>query len=89
MSSSFLSQPSSDSQLQDAKGRFGEFGGRYVPETLVAALDPLETEYEKACADDEFQAQLSALLKDFVGRPSPFYFAKRLSEKCRKFLKQY
>lgn len=82
LSSSFLSQPSSDSQLPDAKGRFGKFGGRFVPETLVAALDQLQSEYEKAQGDPEFQNRLDALLKDFVGRPSPLYFAKRLSDLC-------
>ena len=82
MPSSFLSQPSSDSRLPDARGRFGEFGGRFVPETLVAALDQLASEYDKACADRQFQSELNALLKDFVGRPSPFYFAKRLTQQC-------
>jgi len=64
----------------DAHGRFGPFGGRYVPETLVYALDQLEAEYAKACADAAFQAELAELLKDFVGRPSPLYHARRLSE---------
>ncbi|MBA3482422.1 MAG: tryptophan synthase subunit beta, partial [Pirellulales bacterium] len=64
----------------DAQGRFGDFGGRYVPETLVYALDQLEAEYAKARADAAFQAELDELLKHFVGRPSPLYHAKRLSE---------
>jgi tryptophan synthase beta chain len=64
----------------DAQGRFGDFGGRYVPETLVYALDQLEAEYAKARADAAFQAELEELLKHFVGRPSPLYHAKRLSE---------
>jgi len=64
----------------DAQGRFGDFGGRYVPETLVYALDQLEAEYAKAVADPQFQAELDELLKHFVGRPSPLYHAKRLSE---------
>jgi tryptophan synthase beta chain len=64
----------------DAQGRFGDFGGRYVPETLVYALDQLQTEYAKAQADSAFQAELDELLKHFVGRPSPLYHAKRLSE---------
>ena len=64
----------------DAQGRFGDFGGRFVPETLVYALDQLEAEYAKARADAAFQAELDELLKHFVGRPSPLYHAKRLSE---------
>jgi tryptophan synthase beta chain len=61
-------------------GRFGIYGGRYVPETLMAALVELEHEYETAKADAAFQSELAGLLKDFAGRPTPLYFAKRLSE---------
>ncbi len=61
-------------------GRFGVYGGRYVPETLMAALVELEREYEAAKADAAFQAELDLLLKDFAGRPTPLYFAKRLTE---------
>src|SRR5271157_1070948 len=61
-------------------GRFGVYGGRYVPETLVAALDELEREYEAAKADAAFQAELALLLKDYAGRPTPLYFCKRLTE---------
>src|ERR1039458_5307348 len=61
-------------------GRFGVYGGRYVPETLVAALDELEHAYEEAKADAEFQAELNSLLTDYAGRPTPLYFAKRLTE---------
>ena len=82
MASKFLAQPSPDASLPDDKGRFGEFGGRFVPETLVAALDQLEDEYRKAQQDPSFQAELDVLLRDFVGRPSPLYFARRLTEKC-------
>jgi tryptophan synthase beta chain len=64
----------------DALGRFGDFGGRYVPETLVYALDQLAEEYAKARVDAAFQAELDELLQHFVGRPSPLYHAKRLSE---------
>jgi tryptophan synthase beta chain len=61
-------------------GRFGVYGGRYVPETLMAALLELEHEYESAKADAAFQAELNGLLGDFAGRPTPLYFAKRLTE---------
>ncbi len=82
MPSSFLSKPSPDAQLPDAHGRFGRFGGRFVPETLVAALEQLDSEYRKAQADPRFQSELDLLLRDFVGRPSPLYFARRLTERC-------
>ena len=62
-------------------GRFGPWGGRYVPETLMAALQELETEYEKAKRDPRFKARLSELLKTYAGRPTPLFFAKRLTQK--------
>ncbi len=68
-------QPSSP-----APGRFGVYGGRYVPETLMAALTELEAEYERAKNDATFQAELDQLLHDFAGRPTALYFAKRLTE---------
>lgn len=68
--------------VPDAAGRFGTFGGRYVPETLTRALDELAAEYEKAKADPSFHAELNDLYANYVGRPSPLYFAKRLTEKC-------
>lgn len=68
--------------VPDTAGRFGKFGGRYVPETLTRALDELAAEYESARKDADFQRELDVLLRDFVGRPSPFYFARRLSEEC-------
>jgi len=80
MTSQFLPSPCSDADLPDSHGRFGKFGGRFVPETLVAALDQLEREYRAAQADPDFQTELNGLLKDFVGRPSPLYFARRLTE---------
>src|SRR5579871_1708413 len=61
-------------------GRFGAYGGRYVPETLVAALDELESAYASAGADPAFQAELDGLLHHYCGRPTPLYFASRLSE---------
>ena len=61
-------------------GRFGSYGGRYVPETLVAALDELENAYTEAQADPAFHARLDSLLRDYAGRPTPLYFAERLTE---------
>jgi len=64
-----------------AVGRFGIYGGRYVPETLMAALEELEREYEKAKIDKKFQQRLDYLLKQYAGRPTPLFFAQRLTEK--------
>jgi tryptophan synthase beta chain len=61
-------------------GRFGVYGGRYVPETLMAALVELEREYDLAKNDAAFQAELADLLKNYAGRPTPLYFCKRLTE---------
>jgi len=62
-------------------GRFGPYGGRYVPETLMAPLEELEKAYQEARADRLFQAELSTLLRDFAGRPTPLQFASRLTER--------
>jgi tryptophan synthase beta chain len=62
-------------------GRFGVYGGRYVPETLMAALEELEREYDKAKNDKKFQQRLDYLLKQYAGRPTPLFFAQRLTEK--------
>ncbi|MGI9015279.1 MAG: tryptophan synthase subunit beta [Phycisphaerales bacterium] len=72
------------SQVPDVHGNFGPtgFGGRYVPETLVHALDELAAEYDRARADPAFLEQLHSLLKNYVGRPTPITFASRLSEHC-------
>jgi len=64
----------------DARGRYGRFGGRYVPETLIPALDELERAYNEAKQDPVFLGELGRLLKEFVGRPSPLYLARRLTE---------
>jgi tryptophan synthase beta chain len=68
------------SPSESRPGRFGVYGGRYVPETLMAALLELEREYEIAKADAVFQAELNLLLADYAGRPTPLYFAKRLTD---------
>src|SRR5438270_3869563 len=67
------------SQGPDQMGRFGAFGGRFVPETLMDALNRLTEEYAKAKTDPEFQSTLNDYLKNYVGRPSPLYLAKRLT----------
>lgn len=66
--------------LPDAKGHFGEFGGRYVPETLMGPLEEIEQAYQEARHEPAFQAELKDLLENYAGRPTPLYFAKRLSE---------
>ncbi|HXZ50918.1 MAG TPA: tryptophan synthase subunit beta [Burkholderiales bacterium] len=68
-------------ELPDARGHFGPYGGVYVAETLMHALDELRAAYECSRADPEFQAELRYELKHYVGRPSPVYHAKRLSQK--------
>ncbi|QOL81437.1 tryptophan synthase subunit beta [Pseudooceanicola spongiae] len=70
---SFMSGP-------DEKGRFGQFGGRFVSETLMPLILDLEAEYEKAKTDDTFWAEMEDLWKHYVGRPSPLYFAPRMTE---------
>ncbi len=67
--------------VPDASGHFGPYGGMFVPETLMTALQELEREYRAAAADPAFQAELSGLLRDFCGRPTPLYFAERLTGK--------
>ncbi len=62
------------------RGYFGEYGGRFVPETLMPALEELERAFQRAKRDKNFNAEFEALLKDYVGRPTPLYFAKRLTE---------
>jgi tryptophan synthase beta chain len=71
-----------ESNLPDERGRFGDFGGRFVPETLTKALDELAQQYQEAIQDPAFLPELDALLHDYVGRPSPLYHAERLSELC-------
>jgi tryptophan synthase beta chain len=65
------------------KGRFGVYGGRYVPETLMSALEELEREYDKAKRDLRFKRRLDELLRTYAGRPTPLFFARRLTEKLR------
>jgi tryptophan synthase beta chain len=77
--------------LPDAGGHFGRFGGRYVPETLMAPLVELEKAYRAATRDKRFRSRLSGLLTSYAGRPTPLYFAERLTRHCggaRIFLKR-
>ncbi|WP_210365143.1 tryptophan synthase subunit beta [Bacillus sp. REN3] len=66
-------------RLPDEKGHFGQYGGRFIPETLMQAVLELEDEYERAIADEDFQAELEGLMKDYVGRETPLYFAENLT----------
>ena len=96
-----MDQPMSDNistslpplrDLPDATGHFGRFGGRYVPETLMGALEQLTTEYLAIREDAAFHAELDQLLSEYVGRPTPLYETHRLAEalggRCRIFLKR-
>ena len=68
--------------LPDDKGYFGNYGGRFVPETLVPALDELATAYKEAKTDATFWAEFDSLSRDYSGRPTPLYFAERLTDHC-------
>jgi len=77
--------------IKAPRGRFGTFGGQFVPETLVPALDELEHAYAEVASDPSFVAEFHALLKDYVGRPTPLYFARSLTERvggARIYLKR-
>ena len=67
--------------VPDKHGRFGEYGGRYVPETLMPALLELEQEYARVKKDRRFQSELAYYLKHYVGRPTSLYFAERLTKR--------
>jgi tryptophan synthase beta chain len=77
--------------VPDAHGHFGPYGGRFVPETLVSALEELEQEYQRARIDPGFRKEFSFLLADYCGRPTPLYFAERLTQRlggARIYLKR-
>ena len=77
--------------LPDDRGRFGTFGGQYVPETLMPALAELERAYRQAQQDEGFRRELEPLLREYAGRPTPLYFARRLTERsggARIYLKR-
>src|SRR5262245_36776878 len=64
----------------DSLGHWGQYGGRFVPETLMAPLEELTAAYEAARRDETFQAELNNLLHDYAGRPTPLFFAQRLTK---------
>ena len=74
------SLPNDYAAYPDANGRFGDYGGRYVPETLMPLVHELDAAYRAAKADEGFNAELAGFLKHYVGRPSPLYFAERLTQ---------
>ncbi|MBI5758980.1 MAG: tryptophan synthase subunit beta [Planctomycetales bacterium] len=89
--SSTATPSAASAQVPDSAGQFGEFGRRFVPETLMRALEELTVAYAQAKADQTFQQNLASLLQHYVGRPSPLYFAERLTQHCggaRIFLKR-
>ena len=67
-------------KIPDKNGRYGKYGGQYVPETLMAALSELTKAYEEIRSDENFQKEMNLLLTDYVGRPSPLYYAGNLSK---------
>jgi tryptophan synthase beta chain len=79
-----MNAPNTYRAFPDERGHFGEFGGRYVAETLMPLILDLEREYRAAKADPTFQAQFDDLLEHYVGRPSPLYYAERLTEALRE-----
>ncbi len=75
-----IAKPNDYTAYPDASGRFGDYGGRYVPETLMPLVHELDAAYRAAQADPAFHAELNGFLKNYVGRPSPLYYAERLSQ---------
>src|SRR5213594_4240416 len=83
--------PGAHMETVTQKGRFGKYGGRYVPETLIPALDELEQQYDRCQQDHLFQEELAYYLRRYCGRPTPLYFAERLTERlggARVYLKR-
>jgi len=78
-----------EQERPDASGHYGEFGGRYVPETLMPALLELEETYKRLRDDPDFRSELDHLLRSYVGRPTPLYFARRLSERLGRGIRVY
>ena len=72
--------------LPDELGRYGDYGGRFVPETLMPAIHELEIAYRESIVDEDFQSKLSSLLNSFVGRPTDLYFAENYYKSSFQFL---
>ncbi len=70
--------------MPDAHSYFGPYGGMFVPETLMTALEELTAKYERARVDPNFQRELDTLLHDFAGPPTPLYYAERLTDRCHE-----
>jgi tryptophan synthase beta chain len=77
-----LNEKKGETTVPDEGGHFGPYGGKFVPDTLMSALDELEAAYREAQADGAFHEELEGLLKDYAGRPTPLYFAERLTAHC-------
>src|ERR1700737_4341365 len=75
--------PAELNQIPDFQGHFGPYGGVFVPETLMPAISELRDEYDRARRDPEFKLELDRLLRSFCGRPTPLYYAERLTEKLK------
>ena len=73
--------PATSPAVPDSQGRFGPYGGRFVPETLMYALRQLTEHYEQAREDADFRRQFESYLRHYAGRPSPLYFAERLTKR--------
>lgn len=84
-----MTPPKDARELPDERGRFGAFGGQFVPETLMTALGELERAFAEAQADGSFREELDGLLRDFAGRPTPLYFARNLSDRLGSSLRIY
>ena len=74
----------SSAKMPDAQGHFGPYGGRFVPETLMHPLQELEDEYRRAQKDPAFKREFEYYLREFCGRPTPLYFAERLTQRTRR-----
>ncbi|MEM7623950.1 MAG: tryptophan synthase subunit beta, partial [Planctomycetota bacterium] len=85
---SSTSGPQKLSEFPDAQGRFGSFGGRYIPETLMAALTELEDTYERTRRDKRFWDELAELNRDFTGRPTPLHTAPALTAEGRRIARE-
>ena len=77
-----MAQENPTTRFPDDRGRFGDFGGKFIPETLMAAVSELDNAYRTAQADPKFQERLGHLLNTYAGRPTALYFAENLTRAC-------